>query len=207
MLRAVSGVTRGQAGALVAQGVRPGNTLGPDLRAAAATTTAMAADTLYAHPIFVPETVSFVGLCMSIGTSVAATLGKMGLYAAAARGNIGALIEECAATVDMNAAGNAIVQTNFASPRTLAVGWYWPACKFNGLAQPHSLAGTGLMGNGGALLYGSLTLAVNVRAIGAAGTTTRAEAASAYASAFPAQPTLIFQTGTPGVPIMGIVAA
>jgi hypothetical protein len=206
MLRAVSGLTRGQVASFVAQGVRPGNTIGPDLRATAATATAMAADTLYAHPVFVPEAVPFVGVCMSIGTSVAATLGKMAIYGAAARGNIGALIEECVATVDMNAAGNAIVQTNFASPRTLAVGWYWLACKFNGLAQPHSLSGTGLMGNGGALLYGSLTLAVNVRAIGAAGTTTRAEAASTYASAFPATPTLTFQTGTPGVPIMGIVA-
>jgi hypothetical protein len=209
MLRAVSGLTRAQVGQLIApSGLRSGNVVGPDMRLTAANASAVAADTLYAHPVVVPEGALFAGIQLSIGTSVAGVSGKAALYVGGSDGVL-TLIEECAGTLNMAATANAIVQVNFAASRFLPVRRVWLACKFDGAAQPHTLAfgaGSTFPGGGSYAFYGG-GMATFVRTVPATGITTRATVADTYAAAFPASATLTFSSGSPGVPIMGLVVA
>jgi hypothetical protein len=188
-------------------GVRAGTTIGPDIRAAAAATTAIAANTLYGHPLWVPETALFSGMVLSVGTAVPGVSGKMALCAGAPGGVNGALIEESPTILDMNSAANTVLTAAFAAPRLLQRGWYWPMSKFDGAAQPHTMNPGGIMGAGAVLMYGGLSLAAFVRSIGNTGTYYRASVADAYANDFPTLPALSFFASSPGVPIMGLVAA
>lgn len=202
------GITRAQAAALILpSGMRSGNVVGPDTRIAASATTAVAADILYAHPVSVVESGPYVGIQMSVGTSVAGVSGKAALYSGTPNGVL-TLIEECAGTLNMAATANVIVQVNFAAARSL-VGRFWLACKFDGAAQPHtnpSGAGSTFPGGGINSFYGG-GLATLVRTVPNTAINTRATVADTYAAAFPATATLTFGTGSPGVPIMGLVAA
>ena len=201
------GLTTGQAASMISPGIRSGDTLGPDLRSAASSTTAIAADTIYGHPIFVPDTIAFSGMALSVGTAVVGVTGKMALYANAGNLTNGALIEESASSLDMNSAGATVLVATFSSGRTLAPGWYWLTSKFNGAAQPYTMSAGGLMGSGAVFLFGSPNLAPFVRSVAGSAVYTRATVADAYANAFPALPILTRGTNTPGTPIMGLVAA
>ena len=80
-------------------------------------------------------------------------------------------------------------------------------CKFDGAAKPNTVQAGGLMGNGAVLMYGAPSIGPFVRAIGGSLVTTRATIADTYADPFPSLPVLALGTGTPGVPIMVLVAA
>jgi hypothetical protein len=205
MLRAVSGLTRGQVGALLHPGYRSGVVYASQV-SSAASAAAVAADTLYGIPFQVGAPMTIAGVQIVVGTAVAAVLGKMGVARATGVG-MGTLVAECNATVDMNSVANTVLQAGFAANPTLTTGWYWLLCKFNGAAQPYTV-NQATVGAGGLVQYfGAQNLGPFVRSIGASAFM-RGELADAYANAFPASLTgATFGTGAPGAPVLGVITA
>lgn len=179
-------------------GYRSGSFIG-ERGSSIATSQAVVADTIYAHPVRIRAPVTIDQLAMRIGTGVGSTNGKMGVYAHAGTAP-GALIAACSGTVDMSGSGP--VTDSFSSNPTLLPGIVWFAAIFDGAAQPCTYNANSSDPQFLSELMGGAT-SDWVASATAAGRTMRVTASGTYASGLPASfgsPT--FGTGFPGAPVI-----
>jgi hypothetical protein len=200
-----SGLTTAQAASLITPGLQSGTqVISLPLFGIGNTTAAMVADTKYGHPIFVPQACVCIGIQMVVGTSVAGVLGKVALYSMRTRGLAGSLLAEAPNTIDLNAAGNTVLQSDFSASIPLTPGWYVPACKFNGAAQPISVQTTAPALISAAFYFGAPNLTSWVR--NGTGAYTKLTVAEAYANAFATDGSTMAPAAlAPGAPLMGLV--
>jgi hypothetical protein len=180
---------------------------GSIITATASSTTAIVANTTYLCPIEVRVGHRFTGIACRVGTAVPGVLGKLALYDN--RGGISGvkgLVAAGVGTVDMNATAGDTVGLLFETPMFLAPGFYWGATVFDGLAQPYLMSQAAVYAHGLAPLLGAVSMAGVTG--GTAGVPIRFSVASTYAQAWTetlAAPSL--NVGTPGSPIVGLIAA
>lgn len=185
-------------------GYRPGAYYGPEVNATVGAT-AVAPNTLYAHPIVIRSPVTPDRLAMRINTG-AAGLAKMGIYSHdAAAVAPAALVAECAADVDTTA-GAASVEAGFAANPTLAPGVYWMASVFSAAPSPFTVSNgqTSMVWLFGANAFQTI-------ATSGGNAYSRATVPLAYVSGQPFLPaafgTPTFAIGLPGAPLVGFRAA
>jgi|GEM_PF-2718391 hypothetical protein len=162
--------------------------------------------TIYFCPIPIFDRTSILRLGLVIGTSTAATLGKLALYrdiaGSPAGGSASNLIAECSGTVDFSGTANTQIRVSFASAIILEPGLYWGAVVCNGGARPYTVPVTGAMGEWARFV------GINNGASMFAGTGGQCRVSSTslvdYNAAFPAiGPAVDFATTTPGSPWIG----
>lgn len=210
MLRAVSGLTGGQVAArLIPGGVyRSGQRVGLPTQGGFSTTTAIAADIMYAWPIPVVGAATFSGVALQVGTAVAGVSGKLGLALSGSDGRPGTLLAEAPTPVDMNSATTTELVAAFSVSVSVSGGIVWGLCVFNGAAQPVSVG----VFNSSAILLGYMIGATgigNYTLLSGVGPVARLSRAQTYASAFPASLTGWTATVStaPSSPVMvGVVA-
>lgn len=162
--------------------------------------------TVYYCPIPIFDRTSILRLGLVIGTSTAATLGKLALYrdiaGSPAGGTTENLIGVCSGTVDFSGTANTQIRASFATAIVLDPGLYWAAVVCNGAARPYTVPVTGAMGEW------ARYIGINNAASLFAGTGGQCRVSSTalvdYNAAFPAiAPAVDFANTTPGSPWIG----
>lgn len=160
-------------------------------------TQAVAANTLYAHPVFIERAASIEALGIGVGTPVAAALGRVALYATRqdvpAPGN---LLFGGATDLDFNSAAFTTLIQTIGTPVRVSRGIVWLVSIFNGAAQPRVLWGgvaNGPMSLLPGRVLGSASLGGALSNEGPSQQVVCVSAAHTFGTAFPASfPTPIF---------------
>lgn len=105
------------------------------------TTLAMAVNTLYAAPFYVPRTTTFTSINIEVTVLALASSMRLGIYTDTS-GAPDALVLD-AGTVSLTTTGGKTI----AISQSLAAGWYWLAGVGNGLATLRAASQTNAMGN------------------------------------------------------------
>lgn len=145
---------------------------------------AVAADTLYAQPIFLHFPCAIQQLGMTVGAQ-APGLAKMGIYRNGPDGRPGGLVAECSTAVDFNVAPITPLAAGFAAAPALEAGVHWLAAVFSlATATPYTWQWNQAQAGGYAVPIGSPTAAGTAR--GGSSPTSRLTRAHAYADPLPA---------------------
>jgi hypothetical protein len=101
--------------------------------------TAVAADTLYAHPVSIFSDCRVGALALRVG-ALGAGLAKMGIYSTTG-GRPGALVAEAATDVDLGVAAGTVLTASLTGGARLPAGVYWLASCFSAAtAIPNTMA-------------------------------------------------------------------
>jgi hypothetical protein len=163
----------------------------------------VAADTVYAHPTFIPYQCTIDQIGMTAGT-LAVGNGVMGIYTDVS-GAPGALVAAGSSSVDLNVASGSSLITGFASNPTLAPGWYWFASLFSAAtATPFTFSGNAVLGAGFGQVVGAGSVSGTARAVSSPYSRLTRTASQAYASGLPATfGAAAPGVGAPGAPVVG----
>lgn len=164
-------------------GIRSGTRVGLPTQGAFLSNVAVAADTMYAYPIIVPDGFLCSAVEIQVGTAVSAS-GKLGIAKSGIDGRPYELIAEAPTAVDMNSTAATILQAVLSRSVFVPSGVVWVLSVFDGAAQPYTIGNF----NSAAILPGHLigpTTLTNYTLAGATGCAHRCSRAQTYSAAFP----------------------